>query len=499
MTWEETEAWKGRAAGLLVSVSLFRDDRDRRRAMAWFENASKPVVAAVRECGGWDEGASLALSATFRPRIGRWGLGRPTLQDTHAFALKCLKAAHAIVMGGTLSAVDAEFIRSLGHDTGDARIEGAAVAAVPGPVGFAYIHEQSGHHGRRSHCLGRGTAMIDEVHAADAPVACRLMGHEGSWVDVRRAAEGFLRPVLAPGTWRPVTLPEFSRAANDGRGWVDNPFLERSRGEDALLDLADLATSPDPTSRRFDDRSETERALCLSRSGRLCVIDGIVHRHTPAPTLHLVREWPWQRIDNSTQSHDCVHAGFYRREAGEATHPFGWLRFGWRLGDLHAFARQETWRAWGHIVDWSLGSHGEGPDPIAIPIGDHAQADLLAEVVEGLGQEYGGDRVRNARRVVPWEIVDATAFPRSGRTLRGLLAEAVADGILPSDTSQERGFALLDGRGWEVVGEACAEYVGDRDMDRQRDRLVALAAFSEASRLEAQDVLDEDLSSFSPH
>ncbi len=135
-----------------------------------------------------------------------------------------------------------------------------------------------------------GSAILETVDPRDAPVACTLAPRGGGQgIDVRVMDGRCLRPVLAPGSWRPVDEAEFRDAAARGVPWGDNPFAP-VHPHLPLVDVAEVA-SPEPArmSRDAFNQREAAKAKLSESVGRLCLVDGIVHRECPAPTVHLVR------------------------------------------------------------------------------------------------------------------------------------------------------------------------------------------------------------------
>ncbi len=133
--------------------------------------------------------------------------------------------------------------------------------------------------------LGRVVADVPPLDPSEAPVACRLRAGDGSWLDVRRVGDAYLRPVLAPGGWRPIDLPGFRLAAEGARPWPDSPFARYAPRDRHQVPLAAylherVGRAPDHVAALAAERDAMAANLRL-----LVSIDGIVHRETSAPVL----------------------------------------------------------------------------------------------------------------------------------------------------------------------------------------------------------------------
>ena len=138
--------------------------------------------------------------------------------------------------------------------------------------------------------IGRTEAVValPMLDALDAPVACTLRTPGGEMA-VRRFGDGYLRPVLAPGSWEPADVATFARAAGEGTPWRDNPFLPGQPRGSPCLALGDYADpTVDPAAR---DREAVEVAAreARARAGALHVIDGVVHKACGAPSVGIVQ------------------------------------------------------------------------------------------------------------------------------------------------------------------------------------------------------------------
>ncbi len=161
----------------------------------------------------------------------------------------------------------------------------------PGPGGgvaaFACPWMPRGSQGRAA--VATGTAAVSTLDPESAPVAV-MLARPGGWVAVRRHGSGWLRPVTSPGGWDPVTWDAFAEAVALGSAWNDNPFVPGPRGRSAAFALRDHASGTRVSG--VADRAREGDAVAASRSlaGTLHVVDGIVHRLCPEPTLHWVEQ-----------------------------------------------------------------------------------------------------------------------------------------------------------------------------------------------------------------
>ncbi len=251
--------------------------------------------------GGWtDEGTWELLRS--RLRLGEGNpLADPLGGTGGTTAYRAARLAHVVVIQG-LGAVrpgERRLVReALGRtDVLRGFVDGVPDDPVPVPVPtsgpqevafrFPYVRPGPSGRGRASVGVGDAVAHVPSLPPSEAPVVCRLRTRDGGWFGLRRTASGFVRPVMAPGEWRPLSLEEFGRHAATCPAWVDNPFLERVGPSQGVLALDDVA-SGEPGPRRADDaRRATEAVAARRRADRLCVIDGIVHVATGEPSLHL--------------------------------------------------------------------------------------------------------------------------------------------------------------------------------------------------------------------
>ncbi len=212
---------------------------------------------------------------------------------------------------------------------------------APGGLGGA-------RHGHWRDLRNVGTVDVDVMGlaAADAPVACRLKAGDGTWLAIRRLGDDFLRPVLRPGTWRPIGLDAFAEAARGGTAWPDDPFSPYAPWRQCHVPLK-AYLGPATVAGRAHAESLAE-ACRAARAERLFLVDGEVHRAVPEPVLRLgVRStsrgvtWsiggmtglddvrPWARVRTGFE---LVHASPRTGSPTEASQPLGDVAYG--LADL---------------------------------------------------------------------------------------------------------------------------------------------------------------------
>ncbi len=190
--------------------------------------------------------------------------------------------------------------------------------ATTGPVTVDFLHayRQAGASGRGAKTLTAttSTVTIPTVDLADAPIVAFLKPVDGRAFPLRSVDGTLMRPVMAPGAWRPVGLDEFRDAAAQGWAWADNPFLPRPGRNDGVPAICDYACPPLPSHASDAARRQEAGSECARTAGAMCVIDGFVYRRTQEPTLHLAAREPT------------------RAQAGDGPRR-GFARVAWRLGD----------------------------------------------------------------------------------------------------------------------------------------------------------------------
>ncbi len=219
--------------------------------------------------------------------------GRPVRDPARAFAAKVIFVVADLRAGRTEQVRPWEGMavaKSLGlepsvHRPFEGAIEPSFRESTDTPVGFAFPWRPSPV--RSAGRLGMATAHapLTTIDPDDVPVACSLWTPQGR-LEARRLGTRWLRPVLLPGSWHPADVAGFRAAASSGRAWRDNPFLPRTGRCSPTFDLGDLAASR-VIARGDERRVEVARDACLSRAGRLLVVDGVVHKVTEAPRAGL--------------------------------------------------------------------------------------------------------------------------------------------------------------------------------------------------------------------
>ncbi len=160
--------------------------------------------------------------------------------------------------------------------------------ALPGETVRAIIPYAYGGGGPMS---GRFATEIEvpvvSVDVADVPVVARLRAGDGTWLGVRSHAGGYIRPVLAPETWRPIDIDDFKAACSGRTAWADPPFVPDGPHDGIrIAPLAYLATVRVSTPGRRAAVAEA-RATALAGLGAVFAVEGIVHVPTTAPALRL--------------------------------------------------------------------------------------------------------------------------------------------------------------------------------------------------------------------
>ncbi len=201
----------------------------------------------------------------------------------------------------------------------DVPVPAPAQPDAPVPVAFAHAWRKRG---APTFALSHGTTAVVPLDACDAPVVATLTAPDGHDLLVRRRGDLHLRPVLAPGSWSPVDLPTFERAAASGEAWADNPFLRDMARPMATLSLADHA-EPQVEGRGDAALRSASGLAAVAAAGPLHVIDGIVHVGTEEPSYRLVR---------------VLAHGAKQRSATQSSG----MTVAWICGDLHPFRCMDT-------------------------------------------------------------------------------------------------------------------------------------------------------------
>ncbi len=382
------------------------------------------------------------------------------------------------------------------------------------------------HGGKRAETAAKcmamtATAHVTHVASARAPVAARLRKPHGGWLDVRVMDGVTIRPVLAPGKdWRPVGLPEFAALSAGGLAWPDCPFRIKPHPRAAHLDMLDYA-SPVLAG---EGREAAARAAtaALAVAGALVVVDGIVHRSTSPPTLHLTmmgRASGWSMPS-------------WKRKGMAVGKPWRHLRTGWRLpGDIDAFFPNTTTRHSFPDVVWDPGvpnsvRYSENPSLTEFDRFGHpaSAADDFARFVAHYVQ--GNDTPEIGRALVdvdpPIVVVDASLLRSCGDVHADILErwapaedrsddpadpgrsilydhgaiQRLGDALRALHAAPEGDDAVEALRGWAADEAATGPWRRD-EIAWERMALTALARCL-ADELEARLVADRDLTAMRP-
>ncbi|MDX7953858.1 hypothetical protein P7D22_22135 [Lichenihabitans sp. Uapishka_5] len=245
-------------------------------------------VLASESWPGWDGGRCITLKA-FRYAYAL-ATGRLDMIPRHERRLirsllvaGCRVPDYAAVAKRALAAFDG----TIALDSLDGTPLGQSDA-----VEFRYPWRAwSGHgNGDTRYAEASAFARLHVIQSNDAPIVLELCRPDESGPLPIRLVEGFaVRPILAPGSWRPIDVQEFREAVGDGRAWADNPFLSRQAGPSSICLSVDDVVGPVRRENRRDVQArEDAEADCLQRAGDLFVIDGIVYKSTMPPRLHLI-------------------------------------------------------------------------------------------------------------------------------------------------------------------------------------------------------------------
>lgn len=410
MRFDPRPLWNGTAAAIRVvgpdtMVASAEDAMSVAAALA-------PVVGAA-----WDGPAAARLTCSGPARVGdadAYG-ARSFANRTGANVARAVRLGHAIVHrdAAALAPREVDALSRLMEVDGElaGRVR-ASLAAMRRPVPEAappvdgrvpFLFTWTDAPGQAPVSASVGHAMMPALRASMVPAVARLDAADGRPIHVRKGGDAWFRPVLAPGTWQPVGVGEFMDAAANGYAWADNPF-EPPAGRDVVkVAVGDYAVRRDGASTACD----AALGEALDRAGQVVVIDGVVHRLTGEPRLHVRREW----------------RGLARDGAAHVD-----VSLAWHLPDgLHMHAHQGTLHAPPlHPDDGTYLSPGHG---WTFGLGEAGRVEAMLD--GWLGGGVTRPMARLARHVpgVPFGILDHEAFPDPGDTaLRALV-------------SWERGFA----------------------------------------------------------
>lgn len=361
---------------------------------------------------------------------------------------------------------------------------GGPAPDVPVDVPVEFMFQWRPGSARRPATLGTSIAHVDlvEVDPVDAPVACSLWTQEGR-LEMRRRDGAWLRPVLSPGTWRPVTVPEFREAGRTGCAWPNSPFRPDPRRGSPTFHLLDLAGSQPLTAanaRRISDA----RDACLVGAGQLHVVDGVVHRVTGPPTAGVgMTFWrgrwstgPAWRVDGLASTRgmgtfsDAPVATWFNgvptpdRSGGDD--PDG------------GFVALSDWIGTSRLMEARAERFGGGPAPDTPSIGDLAWA---PERLLGVPDVHGCLRVAAgmAMRLLPL----AHLLEPSGYHARACVR--LKEALAASKASLDAGRGV-EARSLEAIGALCAEVLSvDRPV---ADPLGGMWAYVAALASHAADV-----------
>lgn len=174
-----------------------------------------------------------------------------------------------------------------------------------------------------------GEVVVTPLATDEVTVGARLEV-EGGTLDALVHGGRWLRPVLAPGSWLPMSLDDFAAAAASGPPWGDNPFLAEARLGGVNAGVSEYATRVEPVGRVASARAAKAMAASLDRAGPLFVVGGVVHREAPEPELvmaRVMRLTAVQAADAATENRlvwrmGALDSGMTMRTARPDTHPF---------------------------------------------------------------------------------------------------------------------------------------------------------------------------------
>ena len=299
--------------------------------------------------------------------------------------------------------------------------EPVPVPSAGGPVRFAYVSMEAVRGRRNPQPVAReGHVALVPVHGDEAPVVARLLvppdgRDEAGEVALRRHGDHWLRPVLAPGCWKPLDGDGFRRACASGEAWVDDPFAPPA-GDAARLGVGDVAPPPgagQPEGPTAKVAAQADAALqaCLRRAGTLFLVDGVVHRVTGEPGLH---------VEVAGTDHRQVRV----------RDPV--VRVGWHLeGDISSSTDQATYgrRIVPGLDDMMVGMVGRGGRIVSLPLD---AGELAATVATAIAGNAGGGRAlarATADVTARVDVVDQGALPAWGEV--GKLILLAIDDALP--------------------------------------------------------------------
>ncbi len=455
----------------------------------------------VRETGvdrhaAWTPALAMAV-ATHRtqplaPRSDKAGLA--LFGDSDAIPKKAVRLAHALVTDDVAGVV-AEDLRWLVEafenrwgvevDIGEAAARMLAIKLAMPPVTAAdtatFLYAWRGRRPRsrvtQGVYVGSSTVPLGRVAAAEAPIVARLSWPGGGTLDLRCHSGVLLRPVLAPGSTRPIDLGGFLEAAGRGAPWADSPFAHRQGDHHVLLGPSDYA-GPQPSLPAPGDAEAMRRAAddAQARAGTLVVIDGIVHRATEPPSLYL----------RSADAPGTIEGEIHVSRVD--------VSIAWEFPDgldMHDDQRTITRKSPDHRRHY-LDGHRDSGD-LAFPPGFGADLESLA--ADWIGNVEPTDWHRPTYRPgVPCEVLDPSAFPSlEGAALTALegfeaqFGDEGATGIRDAVAQAREAGVPIDVDGYQARLLGPDAYVDVREL---LPRLVTMANETFEHRADLEDVAD---------
>ena len=180
--------------------------------------------------------------------------------------------------------------------------------------GRLHVVEAAARGAKRALAMATTTVPLRSLDEFEAPVHCLLATPDGGRIAIRRLGSTWLRPVLAPERFEPITIGEFLSAMASGPAWRDCPSRTidvgcrglRNFGEyGSMLAMRDIASRIEPGNRTERQRmASCETAVRRSFDELFRIGDGV-----------------W-KVANEPRI--CLSGS---RDDGLCT---------WRVGDLHA-------------------------------------------------------------------------------------------------------------------------------------------------------------------
>ncbi len=371
----------------------------------------------------------------------------------------------------------------------EARADRPVPAEVPSTIPFRFAWRQVGPRGRSPRTVvGIGHAPINPIEAADAPVVARLHAPDGTRIDLRTVDDAFIRPVLSPGSWKPIDAHAFADAALGGVPWRDSPFLPPPTLLGPVQGAGEWWPDEAPVLTATDARSREEAlARVLVNCGTLFSTGGVVHRATAAPRLvvalnnmSLTREYE----ERSGPMLAWAFEGGPRSDVAQAT--------------LAPFGNHPLGRAVAPWLDQGVSAHA-----MSFGLGDGDDAIAFLQALAPALEHWHGKPMHAIS--VPAEILDPSAFPRGHSAfqgalddLRGLLDERGDVPLSEGETSRMSYAAAIAGAARPSSERARATKDEDRWARAARMAVEVAAALEDARAATPTDPGEEDLVAFTP-